>query len=172
LISWGPAHAVGLSGKSEYADLTFAGPPPDNWPDKLNTLLPRGIKVLAAILIADNTPALMSAIDRADYTLELRGCTDGPAVDKAIEDLLACASYIVERSSPKGNKKADVRPALLSLKREGDMLVFSCKLDAGALIKPRELIRAVAPNAGAGIYCRTAMYIAGRDPMRILIKGK
>jgi radical SAM-linked protein len=165
LISWGPAHAVGLSGESEYTDLTFANPPPGGWTERLNALLSPGLRLLAAVPIADNTPALMSAIDRADYTLELLGEIDGPALEKAIGSLLACQSYIVERSSPKGNKRVDIRPALRSLSCEDNTLVFSCRLNAGAVVKPPELIHALAPGARAGAYCRTAMYIAGREPL-------
>ena len=167
LISWGPAHGVGLSGESEYTDLTFALTPPTDWPDKLNALLSPGLRLLAAAPIADNAPALMAAIDRADYTLELIGDVDGPTVDRAIAALLAKESYVVERSSPKGHKKADIRPALLSLTREGNMLKFSCLLNSGSAIKPPELIRAVAPTAQAGAYCRTAMYIAGQEPLTL-----
>jgi radical SAM family uncharacterized protein/radical SAM-linked protein len=164
LISWGPAHGVGLAGDSEYTDLTFAAAPPTTWPKKLNALLPPGLRLLAAVPIADNTPSLMAAIDRADYTLELAGELDGPATDKAIAAFLASESYIVERSSPKGHKKVDIRPALLSLIREEAKLIYSCRLNAGALIKPQELIQAIAPSTRIGDYRRTAMYIGNQRP--------
>jgi radical SAM-linked protein len=165
LISWGPAHGVGLAGQSEYADLTFAVTPPADWPDKLNPLLPPGLRLLATASVAENAAALMAAIDRADYTLELAGDMVGPALDQAIEAFLANESYIVERSSPKGKRIADLRPAVLSLTRKGHTLFFSCRLNAGAVIKPTELIRALAPGAFPGAYCRTGMYIAGREPL-------
>ena len=164
LISWGPAHPVGLAGENEYTDLTFALPPPTDWPDKLNALLPPGLRLLAAFPIAENTPALMAAVDRADYTLELAGAIDGPAIDKAIAELMAGQSHIVERNSPKGHKKADIRPALLSLTRAGTTLIYSCRLHAGSQPKPQELIGAVAPGAQAADFRRTAMYIENQRP--------
>ncbi|MCL1816360.1 MAG: TIGR03936 family radical SAM-associated protein [Clostridiales bacterium] len=153
LISWGPAHAVGLSGDSEYTDLLFTMPLPANWHVKLNKQLPVGLKVISATLVPENTKALTAILNRADYSLELLGDIDSPHIDQAISNLIVSASYIIERQSPKGHKNVNIRPALLSLTREGHTLLYSCALNVGPIIKPQELIAAVAPGCHQGA-CR------------------
>ncbi|MCL1975083.1 MAG: TIGR03960 family B12-binding radical SAM protein [Firmicutes bacterium] len=161
LISWGPAHAVGLCGDSEYTDLVFNEAVPHDWLTRLNGVLPLGLHLLAAAPIAENTPALMKIIDRADYSLELKGELDSRKLEQAIADFMAMQNYMVVRNSPKGKKMVDIRLCLHSLTHHDNNLLFSCLLHSGALIKPSELIQVLAQKAYVGGYYRTAMYIKG-----------
>jgi len=159
LISWGPAHPVGLIGDNEFLDIIFAAAPPPGWRTLLNAVLPQGLRVLAAARIGEQAAALMAAIDGADYALELNGEFDAATVDANIAALLARASYIIIRESPKGRKELDIRPALQSLAREGNTLYYSCRLGTGTAPKAAELAQIIAPQAKPSQPRRLAMYV-------------
>ncbi|MEG1500468.1 MAG: TIGR03936 family radical SAM-associated protein, partial [Clostridiales bacterium] len=71
IISWGPAHPVGLASLGEYLDLDFQDSPQDDWQQKLNQYLPMGLSIREARKIPFDMPSLMAAINIAVYQVDL-----------------------------------------------------------------------------------------------------
>ena len=146
LISWGPAHPVGLASDCEYADITFNGEPPENWRDRLEQALPPGLRLVQARPIESGEPSLMAAVNYAVFRLELPGADENDLAQAAAR-LLASSSLPWERVSPKGRKTVDLRPALAGLAAEGRAVKAELWLDRGAAVKMNELARMLAPNS-------------------------
>ncbi len=90
-ISFGPPPAVGVESESEYADLMLARPmSPRELVARLNQNLIAGVQVLQAEIIDPKARSLMSRIEVADYTIEVRldgafsgmATKDGPQKEK------------------------------------------------------------------------------------------
>ena len=159
LISWGPAHPVGLYSDSEYADFLLHQAPPDDLGERFNAAAPPGLQLMEWRSVPLETEALMSAVQYAEYRIEIPSSLS-QEIDRRIEEILACESLVVERYSPKGIKKVDLRPALDTLYRKEHALVFSVRLDRGAAAKPGEIAKLLLGDLPVRCY-RTGQYIAG-----------
>lgn len=159
-ISWGPAHAVGLAGESEYVDLILRSRPPEDWPQALNAALPIGLTLLQAREVAMNRPSLMAAINYAVYCIRLESGFDAARADGAIAAFLAAPAVTLRRSSPKGEKTVDIRPAMDTLSRDGELIRYGLRLDRGAAVKPLELVSLLLPGAAVAEMRREGLYIS------------
>ena len=164
LISWGPAHPVGLAADGEFADVTFNGPPPSGWQQQLAQSLPPGLSLMQGREIAHDEPSLMAAVNFARFLLELPQA-DPAKLAEAAEKLLRADSLPWERVSPKGRKTVDLRPALAELKAEGTTVAAGLYLDRGAAAKMNELARLLAPDSPWRAR-RTGLFISGADGLR------
>ncbi|NLF80520.1 MAG: TIGR03960 family B12-binding radical SAM protein [Clostridia bacterium] len=161
LISWGPAHPVGLSSDSEYVDLTFAADPDHDWPDKLRAALPPGLALLETRPITLQERALMAAINQAQYELDF-GQADAEILDQAIAVFLAAKSWPVMRRGSRGPKEVDIRPAVLDMRREQSRVCYEARWEESAAPRPAEM---------AGILLPGAAYQAWRRGMAIVERG-
>jgi radical SAM family uncharacterized protein/radical SAM-linked protein len=161
LISWGPAHPVGLASDSEYVDLTFAGGPGEGWQEKLRLALPPGLSLLTARQIALSEPALMAAINQASYELHYSH-PDSGALDQGIAALLAAESMPLPRRGAHGSKTVDIRPAIVSLRREGEKVLYQVSWDKSTAPRPAEMAELLLPGVP---------YQAWRRGMAILAQG-
>ncbi len=146
LISWGPAHPVGVAGQCEYCDLYLWQAPSEDWLPRLNETLPPGLQVTEAWEVPLNGPALTAWLNRADYQMELPAGAGGVDLQPAIESFSRSSSQIVVRTGPKGRKEADIRPAVSRLSATGTHLHYTLALDGGALAKPQELAACLLPS--------------------------
>jgi len=160
IISWGPAHPVGICGENEYFDLDFINNPPAVWTEKLNAVLPEGLAIIAAREIGLTTPALMAVINRVNYTIGLEDITD-EQLEAGIAKFMAVDSHLVQRYSPKGRKEVDIRPAVLSLAHKEGNLTLECRIGDGASPKPQEVAAAVAPEGRILFIERSGLFIEG-----------
>ncbi len=158
LISFGPAHPVGLAGNEECLDLYFSGSAPDNWVDTLNQSLTAGLKIIAAEQIGFNLPALMAAAKQADYSIDILDEYNESDINHNIEQLMAKDSWLIERISPKGRKQIDIRPALVGIKLVDNRIYYSCSLNSSAAIKPNELMAIIAPNLDSANWQRHKLH--------------
>ncbi len=156
-ISWGPAHPVGLASDSEYLDLTFKSPAPQDWQELLATALPEGLKLVSGREITMPTPALMAEINYAAYRLEF---AEGSAeqLAKAVAALHSADTCFIERHRPKGDKIVDIRPAIAALTQQGSAITCEIDMAKGAAPKPQELAELLLPGSQAAAF-RLGMYI-------------
>jgi radical SAM-linked protein len=165
LISWGPAHPVGLASTGEYLDLYTVTEPPADWQALLNAELPPGLQVVAAERIERQTTALMKAINLADYRLTFSNGCDEAALAAQVALFKAAENWPFERVSPKGRKTVDLRASMLELECMGREVSYRCRLGAGATPKPTELAAIFAPNDALEKQERLAMYIDDKEPL-------
>lgn len=160
LISWGPAHPVGLRGQSEYVDLSFTEELDSTWTGQLRQCLPPGLTLIKARRIEQNEAALMSAVDYAVYRALPQGDFTTEQLECAIGRFMQAEQVELERVSPKGSKRVNIRPAVEKLYCDGDYLVCELWLNRGAAVKMPELIPLLLPGAHAVQTERTAMYVS------------
>ncbi|MGI6360835.1 MAG: TIGR03936 family radical SAM-associated protein [Bacillota bacterium] len=154
LISFGPAHAVGMQEDALYCDLDFSHQPPDNWPDLCNAVAPSGLQVLEAREIATDLQSLMSAINLVTYELDFTND------NFAIEKFLARESYVIERISPKKKKTVDLRPNVLEVRKiEEQKIALTVRLGNKISPKAGEIARAIAPQNTLKSLRRTGLFI-------------
>jgi len=159
LISWGPAHPVGLACLSEYADICFTRPLEEGWQDRLSRALPPGLLLLRGREVELSAPPLMAAINLAGYLLALPQDGDHNALESAVEALRRADSLPVRRSSPKGSKTVDLRPALTKAALTEEGLAYEVRLDKGAAARPLEIAELLRPGWRPGRMIRTGLYI-------------
>ncbi|MEG1996824.1 MAG: TIGR03960 family B12-binding radical SAM protein [Clostridiales bacterium] len=157
LLSWGPAHPVGVWGNQEYFDIYFCREPDRFWLQQLNATLPEGLTILEAAGVEMSKPALMAWLNFAAYRLPLPQKYDLQQLNQAIADFMAKQQYPVVRHSPKGNKTVDIRPSLLSLSTQDHQLSFTLRLDQGAAAKAQELAKNLIPGWQIGAVERTML---------------
>lgn len=158
LISWGPAHAVGVASLAEYFDLEFTRLPQEDWLRLWQKQLPDGLDLLAAKPVPPNTPALMAAINLAVYRLDFLSL-DEEAVAAVIRRFLAAPNWPIERVSPKGKKEINAKAGLTALKQEANSLLAEVWLDKGASLRPAEIAAIFAPESSLTAVTRTGLFI-------------
>jgi len=164
LISWGPAHPVGLVSEAEYVDLLFGEHLAEGWQEQLQQALPDGMRLLEAREVPFAEPALMAVLNAASYRIALNEEVDAEQLDAAVEAFLAAQSVTIERVSPKGKKTAEIRPAVQNLYREGDALLVEMRLDKGAAVRMPELMRVLLPQLDTVLpYVRTGLWVAAPE---------
>jgi radical SAM-linked protein len=117
-LRFGPALPTCFASTAEYIDIDFADDmtaTPDDVAARLDTVLPVGMDVIAAVAVDDRAAALQATIMFAEYLVPLHRAPDGFDVDAAIERVLAAASLpgtVVRKGK---EVDVDVRPGLDAL---------------------------------------------------------
>ncbi|HYH31657.1 MAG TPA: TIGR03936 family radical SAM-associated protein [Pseudonocardia sp.] len=110
-LSWIGAAPTGTASEAEYVEIGLTEPvEPAALAAALDAALPDGLDVLAAA-VAEGA-ALADRIDASRWVVELPGVEPG-ALREALSALLARESVVVERVTPSGRRKIDVRAALV-----------------------------------------------------------
>jgi radical SAM-linked protein len=110
-MSWVGAAPTGAASEAEYLEIGLTRPvDPAALATALDAALPDGLDVLAAVE-AEGTP-LADRIDGSRWLIELPGVEPG-ALREALAALLAEESVVVERVTPSGRRRIDVRAALV-----------------------------------------------------------
>ena len=161
LISWGPAHPVGLYSDSEYVDLLLHREADGDLAESFNAAAPPGLRMLEYRPVPMEAEALMAAVNYAEYQVQPVGGLDED-IEERMREMLNAEQLLVKRYSPKGSKQVDLRPSLAELHREGERLCFGIWLNRGAAAKPGEIAQLLLPEAP--VYCfRSGLYIVGQD---------
>jgi radical SAM-linked protein len=110
-LSWVGAAPTGTASEAEYVELGLTRPvEPAALVAALDAALPDGLDVLAAAVA--EPPALADRIDASRWVVELPG-VEPAALRAAVAALLAQESLVVERVTPSGRRKIDVRASLV-----------------------------------------------------------
>lgn len=110
-LSWIGAAPTGAASEAEYLEIGLTrASDPGELARTLDAALPDGLDVLAAA-VAEG-PALADRIDASRWRLELPG-VDAEELRTAVTALLDRDEVVVERVTPSGRKRIDVRAALV-----------------------------------------------------------
>lgn len=167
-ISFGPPLPLGISSTSEYLDIRLKEEVKgEELTEKLNLVLPRGLKVLQAKTIPSSADSLVKIIDRASYiiTLKIREMQlDSAAknqenklkeleqeIEKNNKRFLNLDKIIVEKQTKKGIKMVDIRPSILDIsvkkfKKQILELGLELKIGQQGNLNPRYVARAWMSN--------------------------
>jgi radical SAM-linked protein len=161
LISWGPAHPVGLRSLGEFFDVEFTSLPADDWEETLNSVMPPGLRLLESGQILPSMPSLMASLNRTVYYMEFPSLSHDE-IKQACEEVLNEKEIIITRRSPKGLKTADIRPGILKLAVKDLSVTAYCLIGEAGSPKPYELPRILAPNTEALNFLRAGLFIAAK----------
>jgi radical SAM family uncharacterized protein/radical SAM-linked protein len=187
-MSFGPPLPLGYRSRAEAFDLEFSLPPATDLVERLDAVLPPGLRVIGCRPILFKTPSLMSQLEGASYRVrfpgtfleetglqpeQLRG-----ELEARIETLLAREHVIVRRKSEDQTREFDARPSIDALEvaaPEGPAVLDAhIRFTARAQVRPDEVVALLFPDRDARSTDveRTALWteVSGRrlDPLALL----
>jgi len=132
-ISFGPPLPLGISSTSEYLDIRLKEKiKTEELVEKLNRVLPQGLKILRAKIIPSSAGSLVKVIDKASYIIILKikevlldsavkNQEDGfkkrkQEIEKNNKRFLNLDEITVEKQTKNGIKRVDIKPSILEIK--------------------------------------------------------
>ena len=188
-ISFGPPLPLGISSRSEYLDILLKEEiKTEELAERLNRVLPQGLKILRAKIIHSSTDSLVKIIDRASYiiTLKLKEKLINSRVknqedefkelkkeiEKNVKRFANLEEIIVEKQTKNGIKMVDIRPSILDIKVrkfQNRILEFNLDLKIGQQgnLNPRYVAKAWISNFANNFdiirISRDGLYVKGKD---------
>jgi radical SAM-linked protein len=139
-IQIGAALPLGAVGGSELVDIeTSVACDPDETARALNAHTPPGIHILRVEALAEGAPGLEKIIIAGDYSAEPVEGAWPEDLPQRIERLMASATLARERRG----KTYDLRPRILSLALDGNILRMRLRLEQEATGRPDEVLAAL-----------------------------
>ena len=188
-ISFGPPLPLGISSSSEYLDIRLKEEVKvEELTERLNLILPQGLKILQAKIIPSTADSLVKIIDKASYiiTLKIKEKLLNSVVknqedefkelkkkiEKNVKRFVNLEEIIVEKQAKNGIKMVDIRPSILDIKVrkfQNRILEFNLDLKIGQQgnLNPRYVAKAWISNFANNfdiirIY-RDGLYVKGKD---------
>ena len=130
----------------------------------LSEALPVGMEVSAAALTDGRGPSLQAAVHSCGWQFEIVGL-DASAAAQAVAEFLAAGTVVTERVHKGETVSSDIRPSVEVLQVVGCSdrgVVLSAELSATPrVVRPSELVSALAPAHEMGIARRTHQWTSG-----------
>jgi len=187
-MSFGPPLPLGYRSRAEAFDLELSQPPAVDLEERLNAVLPPGLRVIAFRPILFKSPSLMSQLEGASYRvrfprtfLEETGLAPEHfrgELEARVTGLLAREHLIVRRSNEGQTREFDARPSIISLELgapdEPAALEAHLRFTPRAQVRPDEVVALLFPghDARSTDVERTALWteLGGHrlDPLALL----
>lgn len=190
-ISFGPPLPLGISSTSEYLDIRLKEEVKvEELIEKLNLILPQGLKILKAKIIPSSADSLVKIIDRASYIITLKIKIKEKLLDSAVKNqenglkeleqeieknnkrFFNLDEITVEKQTKNGIKMVDIRPSILDIsvkkfKKQILELGVEIKIGQQGNLNPRYVIRAWISNSDNNFdiqqICRDGLYIKCKE---------
>jgi radical SAM-linked protein len=188
-ISFGPPLPLGISSISEYLDIKLKKEiKAEELLEKLNRVLPQGLKILGAKILPSPADSLVKVIDRATYIITLKvkekllnsGNKNqedefkelSKEMDKNVKRFVNLEEIIVEKQTKNGIKMVNIKPLILDIKVQkfqNPILEFNLDLKIGQQgnLNPRYVVKAwisyFANNFDILQICRDGLYIKDEE---------
>jgi len=188
-ISFGPPLPLGISSTSEYLDIRLKEEVKvEELTERLNLVLPQGLKILRAKTIPSSADSLVKVIDRASYVITLKikeklldSATKNQEnelkelkqeVEKNNKRFLNLDEITVEKQTKNGIKMVDIRPSILTIsvkkfKKQILELGLDLKIGQQGNLNPRYVARAWISNFANNFdiiqICRDGLYVKGEE---------
>jgi radical SAM-linked protein len=171
-LAFGLALSTGHESDGEYVDVRLVDVT-ESLPllcARLTDVLPDGLAVPAAEVIAPGTPSLQEAVGACTWAVEVDG-PDLPSAEAAVAAALARSELPVERERKGKTQVVDLRPALEELTVEGEGPDWAVVLTAVVATRPTsfrpdEVIAVVDPSWRLRRACRKHQWITDEATWR------
>jgi len=188
-ISFGPPLPLGISSTSECLDIRLKEEiKVEELTERLNLVLPQGLKILQAKTIPSSADSLVKIIDRASYIITLK--IKEKLLDSAVKNhenelkeleqeieknnkrFLNLNEITVEKQTKNGIRMVDIRPSILDIKVQkfkSPILKLSLEIRIGQQgnLNPRYVARAWISNSDNNYdiqqICRNGLYIKCKE---------
>jgi len=188
-ISFGPPLPLGISSTSECLDIRLKEEiKAEELVERLNRVLPQGLKILRVKIIPSSADSLVKVIDRASYVITLKikeKLLDSAAknqedelrklkqeIKKNNKRFLNLDEINVEKQIKNGIKRVDIKSSILDIKVQKFQnlileLYLDLKIGQQGNLNPRYVAKAwisnFANNFDVQEICRDGLYIKGKD---------
>jgi len=140
-FSFATATSVGVESTAEYMDMFVAdGVPAGEVLQRLNGVLPEGLKIMEAEQVDVKTPSLSTLIDKTRYRITFNGAASELLSELCVQ-FMAHTDYVIERKKKGEIQRVDLRGEVAAL----SVTASSIELVAGRG-KPVEFARAIMGN--------------------------
>ena len=140
-FSFGTATSVGVESQAEYMDMVVAsGITPLDVQQRLNAVLPDGLRILESDEVDAKSPSISTLIDATRYRMTIVGA-DAEQLSEQCVRFLAHASFVIERFKKGQTTTVDLRGETVSLVADGQTFELVAKRG-----KPIEFARAITGN--------------------------
>lgn len=147
LLSFAAPLSVGVAGACEVMELPLAQPmAAETCLQKLNAVLPEGLKAVACRLQEDSVSPAMARLAAALYRFEPAEEVD--ALVQAIPALLAQTSLPYLKKTKSGEKMADLRPLIYNLREKDGHIEALLAVGQAGGARPDQLFAALCQQAG------------------------
>jgi radical SAM family uncharacterized protein/radical SAM-linked protein len=137
-FSFGTATSVGVESQAEYMDMVVAaGVSAREVQERLNGVLPEGLRILESEEVAVKSPSISTLIDATRYRITVAGAASDDLSVKCVQ-FLAHESYAIQRTKKGQTQTVDLRGETVSLAATGRTLELVAKRG-----KPVEFARAI-----------------------------
>ncbi|MBM2838589.1 MAG: Radical domain protein [Deltaproteobacteria bacterium] len=137
-ITFSPPISLGMESLEEFADIEIEGyMASDEARDRLNLQLPEGIRIERAIDVPMASPAVTSAVTKADYEIKWSGVGgQGSGISK---DFMEKEMFLFKKE--RTGKEYDIRPLIEQLDSVDNKILMTIKSGTEGGIKPGELMQ-------------------------------
>ncbi|MDD2308399.1 MAG: TIGR03960 family B12-binding radical SAM protein [Desulfuromonadaceae bacterium] len=140
-FSFGTATSVGVESKAEYMDMfVAAGISPGEVQERLNAVLPEGLRILASEEVEAKSPSLSTLIEATRYRITVAAAGPGELLKQSVL-FLAHDAFVIQRIKKGQTTMVDLRGETVSLTAEGQAVELVAKRG-----KPIEFARAITGN--------------------------
>lgn len=159
--AFGPPLPLFVEGERELADIELVERvEPELFIARVNEVLPAGIQLLDGRYVSMKAPSITAAILQASYRVELKEGS-WSLTPASVEDLLAATEVSITKESKGVKKVVDIRPAIVSLKLEGDALHAKVEASPQRTLNVFDLMGALEPGFSAATSARFRVVRAG-----------
>lgn len=176
-ISFGPPLPLGISSSSEYLDIRLKEEVKvEELTERLNLILPQGLKILRVKTIHSSADSLVKIIDRASYVITLKIkeklLESEREIEKNNKRFLNLDEITVEKQTKNGIKRIDIRPSILDIsvkkfKKQILELGLELKIGQQGNLNPHYVARAWLSNSDNNFdiqqICRDGLYIKCKE---------
>ena len=135
-IDFGIPLQLGVSSNCELIDLYFNNDlSPNEAADKLNKILPPGIKIIKAEKIDSSAPSIQSSVKAARYLIKFR--TDP---SNSVKKILNSKDIQIIRKTKSGEKKINIRPLILDIKQNKNNIEATLQSSSTGTLKISEFV--------------------------------
>ena len=140
-FSFGTATSVGVESQAEYMDMfVAAGITAKSVMDRLNAVLPEGLRILDSEEVDAKSPSISTLIDATRYRITFTEA-DPDTLQKQCVQYMAHDSFVIQRTKKGQTQTVDLRGETVSLSAEDQVIELVAKRG-----KPVEFARAITGN--------------------------
>ncbi len=152
LLTFASALSTGAAGRKEIMDVQLdRDVTPEEFISAMNGAMPPDLQLSFAKVLDDHHVALMAQVQAADYSINILDEAAAVKMMAALPAFMAQEAIITMRRTKSGMKETDIRPLLLELSGEGNMLHAVMTLTERLACKPNMLIEALSSFAGVDV---------------------
>ncbi len=166
LLTFASALSVGAAGTCEILETQLdEAVTPEAFLAAMNAALPPEMQLTGARPLPEGRPASMAMVQAAAYDIRVEDPAAAERLREALPGFLGQSEIITDRKTKSGVKPCDIRPLLLDVAMEGDVIRALLTLTETLSCKPAMLMTALCAFAGIEVprtlVTRTRLF--GRD---------